>query len=371
MGWYILEQVFSTILVLIRLGRSSSEEKDLEILVLRQQLTILQRKLDKPLRPEREEKIFLALLAARLKQVTQKPAKQLRDVIRLFQPETVLRWHRELVRRKWSYPRLNRGGRPRLDQELETLILRLAAENSRWGYGKIEGELLKLGHKISQSTIRNVLRRHNIQPAAIRAGSMGWRHLMAHYKDQLLACDFFTVETIHLKTLYVLFFIEIGSRRVHFSGITAHPDAIWVTQQAKQFVWEFEERESPLSFLIRDNDSRFTNNFDAVFESEGLHVIRTPYQAPNANAFSERWVRSVREECLDLLLIINAAHLLRVLKEYIDQYYNVARPHQGLEQRIPIPRSIAENTGPIHKRKVLGGIINDYYRLPEALASRL
>ena len=187
---------------------------------------------------------------------------------------------------------------------------------------------------------------------------------MEHYKDHLLACDFFTVETITLKTLYVLFFIEIGSRKVHFAGITTNPNADWVTQQARQFVWEIDEREEPLLFLIRDNDSKFTSTFDAVFESEGLHVIRTPYRAPNANAFAERWVRTVRNECLDLLLIINATHLLRVLKEYIYKYYNVARPHQGIGQRFPMAQEPAENTGPIQKRKVLGGIINDYYRAP-------
>ena len=247
---------------------------------------------------------------------------------------------------------------------MEALIVRLAKENLRWGYGKLEGELLKLGYTTTEITIRNVLRRNNIEPASVRAGSVGWRHLMTHYKGQLLACDFFTVETITLKTLYVLFFIEIGSRKVHFAGITTHPNADWVSQQARQLVWEFDEREEPLLFLIRDNDRKFTNCFDAVFESEGLHVIRTPYQAPNANAFAERWVRSVRNECLDLLLIINAAHLRRVLKEYIYKYYNVARPHQGIEQQVPVPITREANTGSIQKRKVLGGIINDYYRVP-------
>ena len=146
MSWYVLGQIFSAILTLIKIGHSTEEEKDLEILVLRQQLTILQRKLDKPLRPERDEKIVLALLAGRLKQVSQKSAKQLRDVIRLFQPETVLRWHRDLVRKKWTYPRTNKGGRPRIDNQLEALIVRLAKENLGWGYGKLQGELLKLGY---------------------------------------------------------------------------------------------------------------------------------------------------------------------------------------------------------------------------------
>jgi hypothetical protein len=241
------------------------------------------------------------------------------------------------------------------------MILRLAQENLRWGYGKIQGELIKLSFKVSQSTVRNILDRQGILPAPVRHGSNGWRHLMNHCKDQILACDFFTVETIWLKTIYVLFFIELGSRRVHFSGITAHPNEIWVTQQARQLVWKLDARESPLHFLIHDNDRKFTSAFDAVFESEDFHVINTPFRAPNANAYAERWVRTVREECLDHILILNDAHLKRVLLEFTD-YYNGSRPHQGIEQRIPIPPRNQEIIGPVQKRKVLGGIINDYYR---------
>lgn len=164
----------------------------MEILVLSQQLSILQRKLHHPLRPNRIEKLTLATLTAKLKQIPHISNNQLRDVIRIFQPETVLRWHRELVRRKWTYPNKNKGGRPATNKELEKLILRLARENPRWGYGKIRGALVKLGFKVSQPTVRNILNRHGIQPAPVRNGSIGWRYLMAHYKDQILACDFFT-----------------------------------------------------------------------------------------------------------------------------------------------------------------------------------
>lgn len=362
MGWFILVHVFTTWMSIISIGRLSEQEKELEILVLRHQLAILQRKCDKPVKPNRIEKMTLAVLTARLKQITHKTSSQLRDIIRIFQPETVIRWHRELVRRRWTYPHQSKGGRPRIDKELEDLILRFAQENPRWGYGKIEGELLKLDYKASQTTIRNVLDRHGILPAGVRSGSIGWRHLMSHYKDQILACDFFTLETIRLQTLYVLFFIELGSRRVHFAGITAHPNKIWLTQQARQLVWELDGRETPLRFLIHDNDRKFTDGFDTVFESEAFHIIHTPYQAPNANAYAERWVRTVREECLDLILVLNAAHLRRVLLEYIDDYYNVARPHQGIEQRTPLPRGQPIHTGTFRRRKVLGGILNDYYR---------
>ena len=366
MGWFILKHIFSTIFSFINIGRLSDQEKDLEILILRQQLSILQRKLNHPIKPNKIEKLTLGVLTNKLKRTTHQTANQLRDVIRIFQPETVLRWHRELVRKKWTYPNKNKGGRPPISKETEHLIVRLARENSRLGYGKIVGELLKLGFQVSMTTVRNVLGRYGIQPASSRNGSIGWRHLMTHYKEQILACDFFTVETVFFQTIYVLFFIELGSRQVHFAGITTNPNQIWVTQQARQLVWELSEREQPLRFLIHDNDGSFCQAFDAVFESEGFHVIPTPVRAPNANAFAERWIRSAREECLDLILIFNLAHLRRVLIEYI-QYYNTARPHQGINQHSPIPYSIS-SSGTIQCRNVLGGIIHDYYRAPTPLA---
>ncbi|MCJ7700792.1 MAG: integrase core domain-containing protein [Anaerolineales bacterium] len=366
MGWFILKHIFSTIFAFITIGRLSNQEKDLEILVLRQQLSILQRKLHHPIRPNRIEKLTLATLTAKLKQIPHISNNQLRDVIRIFQPETVLRWHRELVLRKWTYPNKNKGGRPATNKELEKLILRLARENPRWGYGKIRGALVKLGFKVSQPTVRNILNRHDIQPASVRNGSIGWRHLMAHYKDQILACDFFTVETVLLQTFYVLFFIELGSRQVQFAGITTNPNQFWVAQQARQLVWRLSDREKPLRFLIHDNDRSFCPSFDAVFESEGWHVINTPVKAPNANAFAERWIRSAREECLDLILIFNAVHLRRVLIEFVE-YFNAARPHQGIHQQSPIPYA-TPSSGTIQRRNVLGGIIHDYFRDPTRAA---
>jgi putative transposase len=238
----------------------------------------------------------------------------------------VLRWHRELVRRKWSYPRHNQGGRPAIDKELENLIVRLAKENPRWGYGKIQGELIKLKFAVSQSTVRNVFNRYHILPAPVRNGSIGWRQLMQHYKAQMLACVFFTVETIRLQTIYVFFFIEIGTRRVHLAGLTPHPSSLWVTQQARRLIWELDDSEVVFRFLIRDNDTKFMPTFDTVFETEGIQVIPTPFQAPNANAHAERWVRTVREECLDHILVLNEKHLKRVLDEFVADYYNVVRP---------------------------------------------
>jgi len=205
-------QVFSTLLQWVRLAKPSEQEKDLEILLLRRQLAILQRKVDMPIHVSRAEKLTLVALATRYKSVTGRSVRQLQAVIRIFQPETVFKWHRALVRRKWIYRKKNRGGRLRIEKELEQLIVRSARENSDWGHGKIEGECCKLGYPVCTQTVANVLRRYGIPPASERSSSPSWRHLMSHYKDQILACDFFTVEALFLKTFYVLFSLELGSQ---------------------------------------------------------------------------------------------------------------------------------------------------------------
>jgi hypothetical protein len=168
----------------------------------------------------------LAVLTKKLKQSTNRSNSQLRDIICIAKPETVIRWHRELVRRKWTQERKIKSGRPRINREIESLIVRLTKENTRWGYAKIEGELLKLGYKVSLTIVRNVLDLKGIVPAPVRHGSIGWQKLINHYKEQLLACDFFTVETIFLRTIYVLIFIELGTRPVHLAGVTSHPNGL-------------------------------------------------------------------------------------------------------------------------------------------------
>jgi putative transposase len=339
----------------------SNSELMLENALLRKQLAIVEQQLEKPVRLSRAERLSLAVISAKLKAVSGRSLKQLHEVIRLVQPETVFKWHRELVRRKWAHQRQQVGGQPRTNREIEQLVVQLARENGDWDYGKIKGELARLGHTMSRETIANILARHGIPPAPEWGGSPSWRHLMTHYKDQLLACDFFTVETLFLQTIYVFFFIEVGRRRVHFAGCTTNPNAIWVVQQARHMVWELEERDPPIRFLIHDNDTSFTQAFDTVFRSEGIKVIHTPYRAPNANAHAERWIRSVREECLDKLLIINQAHPRRVMREFVT-YHNTARPHQSIEQQIPMPDPEPIGMGSVRCRNVLGGIIHDYYR---------
>lgn len=269
---------------------------------------------------------------------------------------------RELVRRKWTLRHQPAIGRPRILAELEALIARLAKENPRWGYGKIEGELLKLGYHIGRSTIRDVLKRRHIPSSPLRARQgRTWRAFLRQHQQHLLACDFFTVETVWLKTVYVLFFIETGTRTIHLAGCTVHPTAAWATQQARQLVWKLQEEAKGMRFLLRDRDAKFYASFDTVFTSEHMEIILTPFRTPNANAYAERWVRSMQEECLDHLLILNERHLKHVLREY-DQYYNHARPHQGLEQQIPTSTSHQPGKVPGQRRDILGGLLHDYYR---------
>lgn len=274
----------------------------------------------------------------------------------------VLRWHRELARRKWTFQHRPAAGRPRIAANLEALIVRLARENPRWGYGKIEGELCKLGYRIGRSTIRDVLKRQHIPAAPLRTQqSSTWRAFLRQHQHQLLACDFFTVETLGLQTLYVLFFIELGTRRVHLASCTARPTAQWVTQQARQLVWKLQEQGQAMRFVLHDRDAKFPASFDTVFTAENMEVILTPCRAPNANAYAERWVRSAREECLDHLFIFSERHLDSVLKEY-GRYYNQARPHQGLRQQIPESANQQLGQGAVRRRDVLGGLIHDYFR---------
>ena len=242
-------------------------------------------------------------------------------------------------------------------------MLRLAHENPRWGYQRIVGELNGLGIAVSATTVKKILRHAGLGPAGSR-GALSWRAFLRAQAQSMLAVDFFTVETVALQRLYVLFFIELGSRRVHLAGCTAKPTAAWVTQQARQFAWTLPERRPPFRFLIRDRDSKFTRDFDAVFASEGIEIIKTPVRAPKANAFAERFVRTIRVECLDWLLILNRRHLERVLRVFVDDY-NSHRPHRSLDLKPPDP--LAQRlqvphppTSLIERRDRLGGLIHEY-----------
>src|SRR5438552_1386027 len=310
---------FSAVLKLLVRSRQTELAKDVELLVLRHQLSVLTRQHVRPkLRPA--DRAFIAALA-RLLPHRRRPGF-------VVAPATLLRWHRELVRRKWTYPQ-GRAGRPPTDRVLRELVLRLARENPRWGYQRIVGELLKLGFRLSPSTVRRLLASVGLEPAPRRGGT-SWSVFLRRQAASMLACDFFTVETLSLRRFYVLFFIELESRRVHLAGCTTNPTGTWVTQQARNLSFtDFFERAR---FLVHDRDSKFTVSFDEVFRSEGIRVLPPPVRAPQANAHAERFVRTVRTECLDWLLILGRRHLESVLRSYI-QHYNTERPHRGLALR--------------------------------------
>jgi putative transposase len=279
--------------------------KDLEILVLRHQLMVLRRQTPRP-RLEPADRAVLAAVSRALPRA--------RWSCFLVKPETLLRWHRRLVAGAWTYP-ARQTGRPPLDHDIQQLIIRLARENPHWGYQRIKGELQQLGVQTSATAIRTTLRRHGLDPAPRRASST-WRAFLRQQAAGIVACDFFTVDTVWLRRLYVLFFIELDTRRVHVAGVTANPNGAWVIQQARNLLLVMEERGRRLGFLVRDRDTKFWRGFDDVFGSEGVEVLVTPVQAPNANAYAERWVRTVRAECLDWLLIVGRSHLEQVLRVY-------------------------------------------------------
>jgi transposase len=330
-------------------GRSDLE-REIELLVLRHQIQVLSRGVRRP--PFRRRDRMLLAAASRIL-----PRKSWKAFV--VTPRTLLRWHRELVRRKWTYRR--RGpGRPPLDPETVELIARMAKENPRWGYVRIRGELLKLGIRVSATAIRSVLRREGLGPAPRRSGP-SWREFLRSQARGILALDFFAVETVWLRTLYVLFAIELGSRRVHVLGLTRNPDSAWVAQQARNLA--VGDRLEGIRFLIRDRDSKYSGSFDEVFRTEGVRVVKTPIRAPKANAFAERWVRTARRECLDHLLILGRRHLERVLREFA-AHYNAERPHRGLRLAPPSPptSSSSISSGAVRSRDRLGGLVHEYYR---------
>jgi putative transposase len=337
---------------LVLLGRSSAS-KNAELLVLRHEVAVLHRTNPRP----RFDWADRAVLAALIRLL---PAKL--RMHRLVTPGTVLRWHRRLVTRHWTYP--NRTGRPPVSTEITALIARLATENNSWGYKRIQGELLKLGYRVSASTIRRVLKALKIPPAPQRRTDTTWRQFLHTQAATMLATDFFHVDcAVTLQRLYCLFVMEVGSRYVHILGITANPDGSWATQQIRNLLMDLGDRATGFRFLVRDRAGQFTAVFDAVLADAGIEVAKIPPRSPRANAYAERFVLTARTEITDRMLIFGERHLRTILTEY-QGHYNGRRPHRSRQLRPPRPdyRATDLSWKRIRRRPVLGGLINEYER---------
>jgi putative transposase len=331
--------------------------RDAELLVLRHENAVLRRHVGR-VRYEPADWVWFAALARLI------PRRRWAEIFPVT-PATLLAWHRKLAANKYDTSSRRRPGRPPAVRSVARLAVRLAKENPLWGYRRIHGELTKLGVTIAPSTVWEILHAAGIDPAPRRTGPT-WRQFLHAQATGILAVDFLHVDTVLLKRLYVLVFIEHGTRRMHLGGITANPTGEWTVQQARNLSFSLDERFEDIRFLIHDRGSNFTRSFDAVFEAAGARILRTAVQAPRMNATCERLVGTLRRELLDRVLILGQAHLRAVLTEY-QVHYNTARPHQGITQRVPghepdvaRPTVTDIDTQQIRRKPVLGGLINEY-----------
>jgi Integrase core domain. len=331
-------------------------ERDAEILALRHQILVLQRQADRPRFTDTDRTILAVLSTAFAR-------SRLPQIMLIVQPKTVIGWRRRLVARHWTYPPTTRRGRPATCAEIRRLAIRLAEENPTWGYRRVHGELCRIGHQIAASTVWTILRTAGIDPTPGRTGPT-WAQFIRTQAKGIIATDFACVDSATLRRFHLLFFIEIGTRRVHLGGITTNPTGPWTTQAARNFLMNIDRQ---FRFVVHDGAGQYASAFDAVFEAEGISPITTPPRAPRADAYAERWVRTLRHELLDRTIIWNEHQLRALLVDYID-HYNQHRPHRSLDQAAPGTANVANvanvatigTSKPIVRQTRCGGLINEY-----------
>ena len=330
---------------------ATGDERDAEILALRHQVLVLQRQVGRP-RFTETDRTILAVLS------TVFDRARFNQLFLIVKPDTVIGWHRRLVARHWTQPANQRRGRPPIDAEIRRLAIRMAKENPAWGYRRIQGELHRLGYRVASSSVWKVLRAAGIDPTPNRTGPT-WAEFIRSQAQAVIATDFCCVDSVTLRRLHVLFFIEVGSRRVHLGGITTNPTGAWTAQAARNFLMA---TDGQFRFVIHDGAGQYSPAFDAVFTGAAMVPITTPPRAPKANAYAERWVRSLRHEVLDRTLIWNERQLRILLGEFVE-HYNSQRPHRGLHQRAPDDTGVVVPIRPgqrIERRGTCGGLINEY-----------
>ena len=332
---------------------ATGDSRTAEILALRHQILVLQRQIGRP-RFTNTDRTLLALLHSSIDRA------RTRTAFLIIKPETVLQWHRRLVARHWTQPPTPITGRPPIDPTIRRLIIRLAGENPNWGYRRIHGELLRLGHTIAASTVWKILRTAGIDPTRDRTGP-SWSAFLRSQAKAIIATDFACIDTALLRRFHVLFVIEHNTRRIHPAGITTNPTGPWTTKAARNLMMRLGDSQ-PFRYLIRDGAGQFTRSFDTVLATSGITAIRIPPRSPQANAFAERWVRTLRQELLDRTIIWNERQLRQLLEEYIE-HYNTHRPHRGLHQRAPTDTENVVTIGqghPIQRHTTCAGLINEY-----------
>ena len=341
----------------LRLSRREEAWQTAEILILRHQLAVLQRR-----QPRRPHLTWAdrALLAALLSVI---PKARRQGLRLLVTPDTILRWHRDIVRRRWA-ARSKRGrtGRPATRRNIKALVLRLARENPEWGYRRIHGELAGLGVKVAASTVWEILKTSGIDPAPLRRTGPTWQQFLRSQAEAILACDFFTADLLDGTQAYVLTVIEHATRRIRILGVTLHPTGGWTTQQARNLLMDLGDQAQRVKFMIRDRGSNFTAAFDAVLADAGIRTVLCNVQTPRMNAIAERWIGGCRRELLDRTLIWNQSHLRQILREY-ENHHNQHRPHRSLHAAAPLkplPEPVDLDQYRVRRQARVGGMIDEY-----------